>query len=176
MLEQAIVKACQIGDIFDNVTALYLQTSEPESTQGTNTWVNPSHFKTPFALHCVCVCVCVCVLVTQSCPTPCNPMDCSLPGSSVYGILQARILKWGAILFSMGSSRPRDWTQVSCIAGRFFTFWATRESKLEDCNVAEDCDVWCIRTDDNNGKCLGLFILENGFWQLTSFLWFPWLQ
>ena len=53
-------------------------------------------------------------------------MDCSLPGSSVYGILQARILKWVAISFSMGSSQPRNRTQVSCIAGRFFTNWATR--------------------------------------------------
>ena len=49
---------------------------------------------------CVCVCVCVCVLVTQSCPTPCDPMHCSPPGSSVHGILQARILEWVAISFS----------------------------------------------------------------------------
>ena len=48
-------------------------------------------------------------------------MDCSPPGSSIYGLLQARILEWGAIPFSRGSSRPRDQTQVSCIAGRFFT-------------------------------------------------------
>ena len=52
-------------------------------------------------------------------------MDCSLQGSSVHAILQARILKWVAISFSKGFSRPRDWTQVSCIAGRFFTIWAT---------------------------------------------------
>ena len=64
------------------------------------------------------------VLVTQLCPTLCNPMDCSSPGSSVHGILQARILEWVAISFSRGSSRPRDWTQVSCIAGRFVTLWA----------------------------------------------------
>ena len=51
----------------------------------------------------------------------CNPMDYSLPGSSVHGIHQARILEWVAIPFSRGSSRPRDWTWVSCIAGRFFT-------------------------------------------------------
>ena len=51
--------------------------------------------------------------VTQSCPTLCNPVDCSPPGSSVHGILQARILEWVAISFSRGSSRPRDWTQVS---------------------------------------------------------------
>ena len=45
----------------------------------------------------VCVCVCVCVLVTQSCPTLCDPKDCSLPGSSVHGVFQARILEWAAI-------------------------------------------------------------------------------
>ena len=52
-------------------------------------------------------------------------MDCSLPGSSVHGILQARILEWIANPFSRGSSWLRDHTQVSCIAGRFFTIWAT---------------------------------------------------
>ena len=55
-------------------------------------------------------------------------MDCSLPGFSVHGVLQARILEWVAISFSRGSSRPRDWTQVSCIAGRVFTHWGTREA------------------------------------------------
>ena len=55
-------------------------------------------------------------------------MDGSLPGSSVHGILQARILGWVAIPFSRRSSGPRDWTWVSCIAGRFFTIWATREA------------------------------------------------
>ena len=55
------------------------------------------------------------------CPTLWDPMDCSPPGSSVYGILQARILEWLAISFSKGSSRPRDGTWVSHIAGRFFT-------------------------------------------------------
>ena len=61
------------------------------------------------------------VLVTQSCLTLCNPRDCSPPGSSVLGILQARILEWVAIPFSTGSSRPRDQTWVSHIAGTFFT-------------------------------------------------------
>ena len=68
------------------------------------------------------------VLVAQSCLTLCDPRDGSLPGSSVCGILQARILKWIAIPFSRGSSRPRDGTQVSCIVGRFFTVWVTRET------------------------------------------------
>ena len=62
------------------------------------------------------------------CPTLCDPMDCSLPGSPVHGILQARVLEWVAISFSRGSSQPRDRTQVSCIAGRRFTVWATREA------------------------------------------------
>ena len=51
----------------------------------------------------------------------CDPMHCSPPGSSVHGILQARILEWVAIPFSRGSSRPRDQTRVCCIAGRLFT-------------------------------------------------------
>ena len=57
-----------------------------------------------------------------------DPIACSPPGSSVCGISQARILKWVAIPFFRGSSRPRDQTWVSCIAGRFFTVWATREA------------------------------------------------
>ena len=62
---------------------------------------------------CICVCVCVCVLVAQSCLTLCDPIDCSPPGSSVHGILQARILEWVAIPFSRRSSQARDWTQVN---------------------------------------------------------------
>ena len=68
------------------------------------------------------------VLVAQLCPTLCNPMDCSAPGSSVHGILQAGILEWVDILFSRGSSQPGDQIQVSWIAGRLFTIWATRET------------------------------------------------
>ena len=56
--------------------------------------------------------------VAQSCLTLCNPMDCSLPGSPVCGIFQARVLEWGAISFSRGSSQPRDRTQVSHIADK----------------------------------------------------------
>ena len=56
-------------------------------------------------------------------------MDCSLPGSSAHGVLQARILDWVAIPFSRGSSLPREQTQVSRIAGGFFADWATREAQ-----------------------------------------------
>ena len=65
--------------------------------------------------------------IAQSCPTPCDPMDYSLSGSSIHGIFQARVLEWIAISFSRGSSWPRNWTQVSRIVGRRFTVWATRE-------------------------------------------------
>ena len=58
-------------------------------------------------------------------------MNYSLPGSSIHGIFQARIPQWAAISFSRRSSPARDWTQVSCIVGRCFTIWATREV-LED--------------------------------------------
>ena len=68
--------------------------------------------------------------IAQSCPTLCNPMNCSLPRSSVHGIFQTRVLEWVAISFHMGSSQPRDQTQVSRIAGRCFTIWATREAHL----------------------------------------------
>ena len=64
---------------------------------------------------CVCVCECVC-LVAQSCPTLCDPVDCSLPGPSEHGILQVRKLEWVAIPSSRGSSQPRDQTHVSCIS------------------------------------------------------------
>ena len=71
------------------------------------------------------------VLVTQSCLTLCDPMDYTPPGSSVHGILQARILEWIAIPFSRGSSWHRDQTRVSYTAGRFFTIRATSKRKNE---------------------------------------------
>ena len=72
--------------------------------------------------------LCLCVLVTQLCPTLCNPMDYSLPGSSVHGISPARVLKWVVISFSRGSSWSRDWTWVSCIGRGILYHWTTREA------------------------------------------------
>ena len=68
--------------------------------------------------------------VTQLCLILCDPIDCSPPGSSVHGILQATILEWVVVSFSRVSSPPRDQTPVSCIAGRFFTIWTTRETYI----------------------------------------------
>ena len=68
------------------------------------------------------------VKVAQLCLTLCDPIDCSLPSSSFHGIHQASILECVAYPFSRGSSWPRNWTRVSCITGRSFTDWATREA------------------------------------------------
>ena len=80
--------------------------------------------------------LCCCGLVT-SVMSDCDPMDCSLPGSSVHGILQARILEWVAMPFSRESPWPRDGTWVSCIADRFFTIEPLR--KLMKVKVTRLC-------------------------------------
>ena len=72
--------------------------------------------------------VCVHAKLLQSCPTECYTMDCSKPGSSVYEILQARVLEWVAMPSSRGSSQHRDQSQVSCIATHIFYHWATGEA------------------------------------------------
>ena len=74
--------------------------------------------------------------VAQSRPTHWDCMDCSLPGSSIHGFFQARVLEWVAISFSRGSSQPRDRTQVSCIAGRSFTIWTPREAHCKERRAA----------------------------------------
>ena len=68
-----------------------------------------------------------CIVVAQPCPTLCDPIGCSLSGSSVHGVFQAIVLEWIATSFSRGSSQPRARTRVSCIVDRCFTIWATRE-------------------------------------------------
>ena len=89
------------------------------------------------------------VLAAQLCLTLCDPMDCSLPGSSVHGILQARILEWVAIYFPRESSPFRDWTQVSCTAGRFCTFCLPRKP-------------WIWELDHNEG-----WTLKNWYFRLV---------
>ena len=95
--------------------------------------------------------------VAQSCPTLCDPVDCSLPGSSVHGILQARILEWVAISFSRGSSWLRDQTQVSHIAGRCFTLWITKEAPTSDSGLknslaVQDTRVWPLVWEDPRSR------------------------
>ena len=76
--------------------------------------------------------------VAQLCPTLCDPMDYNPQGSSVHGISQARILEWVAISSSRGSSWPRDQARVSCIAGKFFTNWATGKSLVLQTSVIDN--------------------------------------
>ena len=111
-------------------------------------------------------------LVTESCPTLCDPKDCSLSGSSVHRILQARILEWVAISFSRGSSRPRDRTCVSHIASGLFTDWATREALEEGggteffplrCNLFPSSTLW-----DGEGQPVSL----SSYWKMSIYLLF----
>ena len=74
-----------------------------------------------------------CCVVAELCSTLCDSMDCSPPGSSVHGILQTRILEWAAISSCKGSSRPRDWTCISCIGRWILYHWATREAQCILC-------------------------------------------
>ena len=118
--------------------------------------------------------------VAQPCLTLCDPLDCSLPGFSVHGIFQARVLECVAISFSRGSSRPRDWTQVSHIVGRCFTLWATRKAldgKESGCNAG---DLGLVLESGwspgkGNGYLLQYSCLENpmgrGAWQATVYNW-----
>ena len=91
----------------------------------------------------------------HSCPTLCNPTNCSLPGSTVHGIVQARILEWAAISFSRGSSQPRDWTHfsyVSCIDRHVLSSTTCKAPDLFMlcvCLVSQSCPITCNPTDCN---------------------------
>ena len=105
--------------------------------------------------------------VVQSCLTLCNPMDCSPSGSSVHGILQARILEWLAIPFSKEYSWSRVQTRVSHIAGRYFTIWATREAhdRIKCCKYrfhqGLNSPLW---VSDPLSSSMLLFILPSVSW------------
>ena len=99
------------------------------------------------------------VKVAQLFLTLCDPMDCSLPGPFVHWVLQERIREWVAIPFSRGYSWPRDWTWVSCIAGRFFTVWVTRAYWLlfyYNCRLISTETSWPARSK---------------IWSIWSFTW-----
>ena len=112
--------------------------------------------------------------VAQSCPTLCDPTDCSLPGSSIHGIFQAIVLEWVAISFSRGSSRPRDQNRVSRIADRRFTVWATREALPCERWLEMKARSWFLRM-----SCATLSLLHATFLvvQSLSHVWLfetPW--
>ena len=107
------------------------------------------------------------VKISCSVMSDCNPMDCSPPGSSVHGILQARIVEWIAISFSRGSSQPKDRTHIPCIAGEFFTIWAPGSFLLERCWVPVDtkASLWLICP----GELVSPFFSVNLSW--NTFQW-----
>ena len=89
---------------------------------------------------CVSVCICMwCAELLQLCPTLCDFVDCSLPGSSVHGILQARILEWVAMPSSRGASQPRDRTQVSCVSciGRQVLYHQHHQGSRSRCTITQ---------------------------------------
>ena len=112
-------------------------------------------------------------------PNLCDPMDCSPSGSSIHGILQAKTLMWVAIPFSRGSSQLRGWTQVSCIAGRFFTIWATRKGSVLISNamvgenrhagIKQDIPSW-FWTDSTVRRYTSLSNSENVYWSKVKSL------
>ena len=100
-----------------------------------------------------------------------NPVDYSLPGTSIRGILQARILEWVAISFSRGSSQPRDRTRVSCNAGRHFTLWATKEAHPVLCN-AKNVPSWVQARSQQQGSHLNPYfspVSRTKSWEMTDF-------
>ena len=108
----------------------------------------------------------------QWCPTLCDPVDCSLPGSSLHGILQARVLEWVAIPFSRESSWPRDWTQVSLISGRRFNLWATREatwSKLPF-SLSTRCMGSWNKVTSFNSHALSTYHVWSDLWNMLHFI------
>ena len=99
--------------------------SAPSAVQ---TWSSNHYREIGPDMYTLLMCAFVCSVI-QSCPTLYDLMDCSLSDSSVHGILQKRILGWCAMPSSRGYSQPRDQTQISCIAGKFFIVWVTREAQ-----------------------------------------------
>ena len=83
-------------------------------------------FKYPFPYLSICV-------VAKLCLPLCDPLNCSLPGSPVHAIIQARILEWVAISSSRGSSWSKDWTYISCIGMQVLHQWATSEAPKSVC-------------------------------------------
>ena len=107
---------------------------------------DPLHPFHPPSKPCLCMCV-------QSCPTLCNPVDCSLPGSSVHGIFQAKLLGWVAISYSRGSSHPQGQTRiswVSCIGRQTLYHWATWEAHL---SPTTNLCLWAASTSGLNLRC-----------------------
>ena len=116
---------------------------------------------------CVCVCVCVCVQLLSHIQLFCNPIDCSLAGSSVHGISQARIQEWVTIYYSRGFSRPRDQTHVPCTVRWIRYNWATREAIIGS-SVQSLSPVWLFSTPWTVARQASLSITNS--WSLLKLM------
>ena len=148
LLEVAQIHVCRVGDAVNYHVQNRWLVGSYSTAQGALWWPGGAGGREVQEEGDICrhsVCVCVKLLVTQFCPTLCDPMNYSPPGSSVHGILQARILEWVAFPFSRRSSQPRDWTQVTCIAGRLFTVWAPNTYVLKP--LINISDSHCCRAE-----------------------------
>ena len=110
--------------------------------------------------------VCCFCLVTKSCPTLCNPMDCSLPGSAVHVISHARILEQVAISFSRGCAWPRDGTRISCIDKWVLHRWASVSQSMT--TNSGSLQVW---PPSRNLPCLLILIWESTWISPQSDFW-----
>ena len=137
-------------------------------------WQRPSDLSSALQLESVSLCV---SSPAQSSLTLCDPMDCSPPAPLVgwisCGILQVKIMEGIAISFSRGSSWPRDWTQVSCIVGRFFTIWATGKSLKPDKvplkpRVLKAFPRALPAIKASQGQEVPSFLLQPHFWPLST--------
>ena len=120
-LECLLLRYINDHKLLFSTTLEYIMLWGMEGIPGIQECYFPMQFMLSIMFHCSCCC-----LVIKSYPTPCDAMGCSLPGSSVQGILQARILEWDAISFSRGSSWHGDQTRVSC--SQILYHWVTREA------------------------------------------------
>ena len=102
-----------------------LSPNEDDLKNACSLWAELKEVNLPSCMH---------AKLLQSCPTLCDPMNCSLPGSSVHGILQARILEWVAMPYSSRSSWPRDWTRISYVFPAL-EFLAHRITVLENTSL-----------------------------------------
>ena len=113
-----------------------------------------------YTLWVACVCICS---VAKSCPTLCDSMDCSSLGSSIHGILQARILEWVTISYSRASSRPRDGTCVSCIGRRVLYHCTTWKANGDPCLTINPELKWLVPL-----QVLCLYLEERGKYLSTG--------
>ena len=146
------------------------QMRKKRSTEDISCGILISTYKTWYPCFNIII---ICVHI-QSCPTLCDPMDCSLPGSSVHGVPQANIIELVSMSSSRGSYWPRDWSHVSCIScmGRqIFHYCATWEAQYYNYVPFYVYQRTVLNTSWKNSKLFeSIWILISAFLKLVSIL------